>query len=162
MTQLPLIASIAALTLAGCAHLSAQGGPPSRQQLIGAWYGNAAMVGDSGLHGDNLFVRNVDGSFVAYFRMCRNKQMERLVVETGRWDYADGIDTTTTLTVNGQHVLSDDDYFVERYRVGAEPDGRMRLVSLKGGEVFLSRRVDAPTFTLPPDPCAGTAASHEI
>ena len=150
----PLRAGLLAtlVAAAGCAHAPASDTAPTTAQLVGTWHGNAVMLGDPQLRGDDLQVTNADGSFVAYFRLCRNGTLREVVVESGRWEYADGVVKTTTQTVNGRNVPPDD-FFIERYRASTSGSGRLRLVSLKTHDVFDQRRVDTPGFVLPTDPC---------
>jgi hypothetical protein len=144
---------VAALVGAGCAHLPVPSGAPSRQQLVGTWFGDAAMAGDADNRGDNLLVRNADGSFVTYFRLCKGRKTLDYIVETGRWSYADGVETATTLSVNGRKVPAADEYFVERYRVSATRGDTLTITSLKNHEVFDEVRADSPGFRVPPDAC---------
>ena len=43
----------------------------NERSLVGIWYGDATSV-DTGDVGDDLTVMNADGTFISYFRMCKN------------------------------------------------------------------------------------------
>jgi hypothetical protein len=142
-----------------CAHVPAKA--PDKSTLIGAWYGNS-LGADSGESGDNLVVRNADGTFVSYFRLCDERgEISTIMVETGRWDYADGVETTHTLTINGQAVEAGSDYYRESYRLEPLAPDKLKLVSLKayanGYPEFVSTRIGISSFHLPVEPCSNTA-----
>lgn len=149
---------VLSILAASCAHVSS--GSVSRSSLIGVWYGNAIAV-DDGAPGDNINVRNGDGTFITYFRLCgENGGVSDVIVETGTWTFADGIDSTETLSVNGQLVVALDDYYRESYKVVAESNRKLRLTSLKAygsntHPVFEQVRVDDHAFHLPVEPCGG-------
>jgi hypothetical protein len=154
----PVAFCLALVALVSCARLPSVHDDAAAP--VGVWYGSASMAG-SDQRGDNIVVRDPDGTFVSWFRICEDDaglRPVRPIVETGRWNYADGILSTSTLTVDGAAV-PDEDYFRERYAVERGRDGSLILTSLKTpappGQrpVFFARRTDDPEFAVPADAC---------
>ncbi|TDR40716.1 hypothetical protein DFR29_11230 [Tahibacter aquaticus] len=119
-------------------------------RLQGLWYGNATVAGE-GTPGDVLLVNNSDGSFVAYFRLCAQGAVDWVTVETGTWSLSGNVQTSVTLSVDGQEAPRTD-YFVERYRLRWLDADTVEKTLERDGTLFKSRRVRAG-FQLPPEPC---------
>lgn len=154
-----LLLSMIPVFTASCANFQTR--HPAKAALIGAWHGNSLGI-DSGQAGDNLVVRNADGTFVSYFRLCdEHARISTVMVETGRWEYAEGVETTDTLTVNGAAVAANGDYYQEHYRVELLANDVLKLTSLKAyanaHPEFLETRIGTSPFHLPVEPCSGAA-----
>ncbi|WP_257384861.1 lipocalin family protein [Tahibacter caeni] len=123
------------------------------RSLVGAWYGDASTVDtvDTGDAGDHLTVLNADGTFVSYFRICKNGIVQPAVVETGRWSVDGNVERTDTLTVNGQRVKASD-YYVEHYALRWLSPDTVQKTSRKSGEVHRARRLQTGV-AVPSDPC---------
>jgi len=117
--------------------------------LTGAWYGNSLDM-TSGARGDNIVVRNPDGTFVLIARLCDRGQLS-LSTESGTWQLDDGILTTRTTAVDG-HAVRADDFYVERYRVRVEDERHILLDLQRNPQKFRSERIDA-RFAMPANPC---------
>ncbi|MGB0134471.1 hypothetical protein [Dokdonella sp.] len=79
-------------------------------------------------------------------------------------EFADGIETARTLQVDGISVDTEDDYYLERYRVAALPNGQLSQTSLKNNTLYsppelIETRIDGSAFHLPADPCTTAARS---
>ena len=120
--------------------------------LLGTWYGNASVMGETGGVADVLTTQSSDGRFHSAFRVCRDSGVEA-VTETGTWSVRGDIETSVTLTLDGQPVPPTD-YYVERYRLKRIDADNLEKTSLKEGKIFRSRRVSAD-FQLPADLCKG-------
>ena len=150
--------------LCGCVRPTAQ---QKLTDFTGVWYGYTAEANQSD-PADRLTVLNADGTFVSYFRVCRetisvssgNRRTGepeagvaefQTTIEAGHWSVAGDIQTIVTESVSGRLVEPGNGY-IEQYSVARQGPNEFYLVSAKSRIKLDFHRVDV-NFRLPPNPC---------
>jgi Zn-dependent protease with chaperone function len=108
--------------------------PPIEGKWLGESYQPAAQMWMK-----HLLTRKPDGTFVVKFRGTVDGNTKEQL-ESGRWDYADGVIEELTMSIDGKPAPARDDLY-DLYKVESLTADEMIYTHIKSGQTFIGNRV---------------------